>query len=420
MRVLTIGVAEAESEIREALVTAQDVVYAGQCATVERARRHLAQDGLDIVLLDLRLPDSLSFLESMTETYPATAPVALLAQDQMELLQRALLAGARGFSLLPIGTDRLLPVLRQVYGAELKRRQRQSAGADHDSAAGEPGPLVGGGQIIAVSAIKGGVGRTLIAVNLAVALAQDGSGPVALVEGSPNMGDVALLLNAHPPHALVDLVTQPDRLDADLIRGALLEHASGVKVLFGARDISEGGQITPQVMSAALCHLRNVSCHVVVDTDSQANDVLIEVLAVADRVVLVTTPELTSLRRAQALLQEARDGDFPMSKLSLVLNREGISGGIGSADIAERLGIPVAVALPDDPALVTYSINRGMPLVGSHPKSLLARRLQELAGQVGAEMPCGAGPTEERSVKEAAHSGLRFRLPKAVRVGRAP
>jgi pilus assembly protein CpaE len=414
MRVLTIGVAEVASEIQQALVAAPDVVYVGQCATVERADRHLAQDNLDIVLLDLRLPDSLPFLETMATRFPSTAPIALVSQDQMDLLQQALLAGARGFSLLPLEAQGLLPVLRQVRSAEVKRRQR--SGVEGPGAAAGPDEVLGDGQVIALSGIKGGVGRTTIAVNLAVALAQDDGGSVALVEGSPSMGDVALMLNACPRHALADLVTEPDRLDADLIRGALVQHTSGVKVLFGARDIGESAQMTQDLIAAALCHLRGVSRYVVVDTPSEVNDVLTEVLAVADLVVVVTTPELTSLRRAQAFLQEARAGDFPMASLRLVLNREGVAGGISNADIAERLGIPVAVALPDDPALVTYSINRGVPLVQSHPKSLLARRVHELAGQVTAQMASHRGLKAEGSREQAAGPSLRLRVPRAVRV----
>jgi len=378
IRVLIISEEGMSAEIREALVAAADVLFVGRCVNTDTARRHLAQDSPDIALLDLRLPYSLSLLESLAESSPETAPIVLVTAEQMGQLQQALLAGARGFSLIPLTGDDLLATLRQVHAAELKRRQRQPS----QVAVSDRSKVVGSEQVIAISGIKGGVGRTLIAVNLAVALAQESGESVALLEGHASLGDIAPLLNVHPLHTLVDLVTEPSRLDADLIRGALVKHASGVNVLFAARTMEGGRQMTPQLLAAALFHIRRIVRYVVVDTAPVVNGVLGEVLASADVVMVVTTPELPSLRRATLLLQAAQAEDLPVGKLRLVLNREGITGGVSRAGIAQRLGVPIAVALPDDPALVAYSVNRGMPLVQSHPRSQLASRLRQLAGQL--------------------------------------
>jgi pilus assembly protein CpaE len=404
MRVLIISEEEMSAGIRNALVAAPDVVFVGRCAAIDATRRHLAQDSPDIALLDLRLPDSLNLLESLAESSPATAPIVLVTADQMGQLQQALLAGARGFSLVPLTGDDLLATLRQVHAAELKRRQRQ------------PSQAAGSDQVIAISGIKGGVGRTLIAVNLAVALAQKSGESVALLEGHASLGDIAPLLNVHPLHTLVDLVTEPSRLDADLIRGALVKHASGVNVLFAARTMEGGRQMTPELLAAALFHIRRIVRYVVVDTAPVVNGVLGEVLASADVVMVVTTPELPSLRRATLLLQAAQAEDLPVGKLRLVLNREGITGGVSRADIAQRLGVPIAFALPDDPALVAYSVNRGMPLVQSHPKSLLARRLRQLASQlVVTAQPDAIHPTREPVGHRTA-----IRLPKRLRLSLKP
>ena len=412
MRVLIISADEMSAEVREVLVAAPDMVFAGQCASMGTARRHLAQERPDIVLLDLRLPDSLLLLEWLAEGFRTTAPVVLLTSEQMEQLQQALLAGARGFCLLPLSGADLLGTLRQVYAAELKRRQQlPAAGPAADGAASDAG-----GHVIAVSGIKGGIGRTLIAVNLAVALAQESQESVALVEGHASLGDVALLLNAHPAHTLMDLVTEPSRfLDADLLRGALAPHASGIKVLLAARTMEEGARMTPELWASALYQLRWIARYVVVDTAPVVNGVLSEALALADTVLVVTTPELPSLRRATLMLQAAQTEDLPSGKLRLVLNREGLAGGISRADISQRLGIPVAVALPDDPALVAYSINRGMPLMQSHPKSLLARRIRELAGQLAAT----AQPVTSHPEAESLWRRATIHAPRPLRLGAA-
>jgi len=176
--------------------------------------------------------------------------------------------------------------------------------------------------------------------------------------------------------------------------------------------------MTPELWAAALYQLRRIARYVVVDTAPVVNGVLSESLALADVVLVVTTPELPALRRATLMLQAAQAEDLPDGKLRLVLNREGLAGGISRADIGERLGMPVAVALPDDPALVAYSINRGFPLMQSHPKSLLARRIRELAGQlITTAQPTTSHPEAEPLWRRAVASAAKqSHLPRPLRL----
>ncbi|HUW10470.1 MAG TPA: P-loop NTPase [Anaerolineae bacterium] len=412
IRVLLISNDGPTTENRRTLVAAPDVAFVGQYTTVPSAKRHLAQDPPDVVLLDLRVDDSLPLLEWMAEVAPETAPIVLLTAEQMGQLQKAMLAGARTFCMVPATTEELLVTVREVHDGEVRRRERQRAGGPSSGA-----ETADHGRIIVVTSLKGGVGRSVIAVNLAVALAEECGEQVALVEGYASLGDVSLMLNLQPAHTLVELASDPSRLDADLIRMGLQRHASKVGVLFGARDMDGAKLLTPQLVAAALRHLRRIAAYIVVDTSSEAADMLAEVLAAADVVLVVTTPELPSLRRAVALLQDARQVGGPSEKLRLVLNREGLSGGLNNADITQRLGLPIALALPDDPALVAYSINRGIPLVISHRKSALCRRLREFAGQLSHTSHAEAGVSETHSVGRRSQARLAGLLQRVETLG---
>jgi len=419
IRVLIISESEELAfRIQSALVTAQDMIVVGQCDNADQAQHDLATERPDIALLDLRMHDSLSLLKTLSESSPLTAPIVLLPAEQMQQLQQALLAGARGFSLIPFRGDELQATIRQVHAAEVERRQRQPVQAPAPPVIEEPAS----GQVITVCGIKGGIGRTFIAVNLAVALAQESREPVALVEGHAGLGDVAPMLNTHPIHTLASLTTNPQELDADLIRGALVPHPSGIQVLFAARDMEEGGRMTPDLLAAAIRQLRYITRYVVVDTASTADEMLGEALSLADVALVVTTPEISCLRRATLLVQAAQAEDFPSGKLQLLLNREGIAGGISRSDISQHLAVPIAAALPDDPALVTYSVNRGVPLMESHPKSLLARRIWELARQLTtmAHQPAKAPPPLSEPEQPRGKATFRWpSLPKPLQFRRA-
>lgn len=420
IRVLIISDNEELSlKIQSALVVAQDVIVVGQCDSADRVQYELKAEKPDIALLDLRMGDSMGLLETLTKSSPTTAPIVLLPAEQMQQLQQALLAGARGFSLIPFRNDELLATIRQLHAAEVEKRQRQA------QAVQTPAPPIeerASGQVITLCGIKGGIGRTFIAVNLAVALAQESKEAVALMEGHAGLGDVAPMLNTHPLHTLASLATNPHELDADLIRGALVPHASGIQVLFAAKNVEEGGWMTPELLAAAIRQLRYITRYVVVDTASTADEILSEALSLADVVLVVTTPEISSLRRATLVVQAARAGNFPSEKLRLVLNREGLPGAISRSDISQHLGVPIAIALPDDPALVTYSANRGVPLMQSHPKSLLARRIGELARQliVPAQQRAEAPPPLPEPAQSQREATFRWPiLPKSLQFRRA-
>jgi pilus assembly protein CpaE len=416
VNVLVVSDEQLAARVRQTLATAPDLAFGGQCSTVLDARSRLAEDVPDIVLLDLRLPDSLAFLEWLARLSPTPAAIALLSEGQMELLQQALLAGVCAFSLVPIVDEDLLSTLRYGSNVVQQRRGQQESAESRATAAANDDEMPEG-QMLAISGTKGGVGRSVIAVNLAVALAEQVPGRVALVEGCASLGDIDLMLNTQPHHALADLVSAPGQLDADLIRGALVKHVSGLDVLFAAtRGNGENACPTSGLLAAALRQLRAVRRFVVVDTSAETSATLAEVLSAASLVLLVSTPELPALRQASAFVQEARDAEFPSERLRLVLNREGMPGSIGNASIVERLELPIALALPDDPALVAYSINRGVPLVQSHPKSLLARRLREYASEIISDSQEAAVRPDEKIPEQRGGS----RLARTLRLKEAP
>src|SRR5438046_2666154 len=160
---------------------------------LELAGRHQP----DVVLMDINMPDmdGITTTEKLSTHVPTTSVVMMSVQGEADYLRRSMLAGAREFLVKPFSSDELTASIRQVYSREREKQTRMAAvpRAAAPTAASAEGGIEG--VVIAVFSPKGGVGRTTIAVNTAVAAAQELGKKVVLVDGSFQFGDVGVLLN---------------------------------------------------------------------------------------------------------------------------------------------------------------------------------------------------------------------------------
>lgn len=337
---------------------------------------------VDAILVDLDLPSATALIEEAVARLPQVPLVVVAEPRHLTDLQQAMLAGAAAFVTLPLVPQQLQAILQRVTGAapsgRVSRRQ---------------------GRMIVVAGLKGGVGRSTIAVNLAVALAQRPEfavgPPVVLTEVHHGLSDLALLLNAHPTHTLANMATEM-HLDADLVGGHLFTHSSGVRLLAAPTSVQQLVDIPPTVWRAILDVLAQIAAVVVVDTAAHADAILAEALALADDILVVSGPEITAVRGAVALIESLKQETGIGARVHLILNRSGAAGGIGPGAIADHFKLKVEATLIDDPALTTLAANQGVPFVLSHRRALLSRQIERLAAQLVAEMKpqTAAGPAQ--------------------------
>jgi pilus assembly protein CpaE len=235
------------------------------------------------------------------------------------------------------------------------------------------------GQIIAVYGAKGGVGRTALAVNLAVTLRQITGRSVALVDTSVQFGEVGLLLNVRAPRTIMDLLQRISELDAEVVGRVMVSHSSGVKVLLSSAQIELLGAVQPEPLRQILLQLQQMFEYVIVDTWPLIDETTLAILDAADRVVLVMTPEIACLRNTRLFLEMAESLGYPSSKIIAVLNREGARGTIPRSEAEMVLKRGIEAVIPYDESLFTLSINRGVPLTISHPRSPASLSIRELA-----------------------------------------
>jgi pilus assembly protein CpaE len=347
----------------------------------------------DVVLMDINMPgmDGIATTEQMATRAPGAAIVMMSVQGEADYLRRSMLAGAREFLVKPFSSDELCDSIRQVYARE---REKQTVIAPMLPAVVKQ-PTVGDepGQVISVFSPKGGVGRTTIAVNLAVAMAEMGSS-VALMDASFQFGDVGVLFNMNPKNkSVADVLADINNGDIDALDTTLVHHTTGVDVLLAPPTPEMSELVTPDHVRAIVQRLAATHRHVVIDCWPLFQDPTLVLLDQSSVILVLVTLEITNIKNIRLFLSLADQLGYT-DKLRLVLNRADSAYGIRVSDIEHSIGRKVDHTIVSDGRTVVYALNRGVPFVWSSKQTQVSQDVIGIARVVAGDAPVVATPEQ--------------------------
>ena len=359
------------------------MVVVGTAATGHEAVRRATELQPDIVLMDIHMPD----LDGIQATWLVSSKVPLggvimvTSEERIDFLQKAMIAGAQGYVLKPFGDGaELLETIRDTHERLLDRQLRTDLpGNGEISAPAVPRRL---GKRVAVFGAKGGVGRTLVAVSLALAMRQLTQESVVLMDADFLFGDADLHLNLTTERSILDLLPHIEALDSKLVDQVVGKHSSGVHLLARPPRPEQADAIKDGDVRTLVSSLGMMYEWVVLDTPPSYDDRMLAVLDLADVYVVVLAPHLGALRNTRHFLEVAKKLGYSEDRMCFVLNRANTSTDLALNDVASVIGTRRIFQLPSAGAQPTQAVNHGRGFLEEQPRAPLAKALQALAEHV--------------------------------------
>ncbi|HEY2422149.1 MAG TPA: AAA family ATPase [Neobacillus sp.] len=233
------------------------------------------------------------------------------------------------------------------------------------------------GKIIAVCSAKGGIGRTTLTVNLAVALMKKNY-TVGILDGDFQFGDVNLAMDLKFSLTIKDVLAGLDSLDEYSLANYLAVHESGVRVLSAPDRPEFADLITNEATNKILDAMRASNDYVVVDTPVGLNEQSIRFIERADQILVVTNLEMAALKNTKLLL-ETLDILELQEKVRIIINRADMESVIKATEAAKILAVENPIYIPNDFQICSQSINFGVPFVMKHAKSEVAKGVFKMA-----------------------------------------
>jgi pilus assembly protein CpaE len=254
------------------------------------------------------------------------------------------------------------------------------------------------GKVVAFCSAKGGVGQTFLATNLAIAL-QKKYLSITLVDGKLQFGDIAIALDLKPTVTMKDVAEDIARIDHSLISNYLTNHESGIQVLAAPERPEHAELVTNDVIKKAVNMLKDHYDYTVIDCGYAFHDTTLDLLDLADDILVVTTPDMTALKNTKQLLETFHQLSHT-PKIKLIVNRFDMEGLIKPEEIPGMLQLNDAEFVSNNFKLASQSLNIGIPVVTRRSGSDLAKDLGRLAECIVSKHPEDIVNRKERSSKK--------------------
>ncbi len=368
IKILLLGIPEKCSQIKTQLKD-EEITVVGYVVDENQVLNEINRTSPDLILITDTSPMALRSCQQIYLLRPRSVPIVISDLEDSDQMHKILQSGVHYILPENIEPINLIAELKGIYSNESNRiLALENTGAKSSKS-----------KVIMVFGPKDGVGKTTLAVNMAIKLAQRNN-KVVLLDCDLQSGDVGILLGMNPRNTILELIQEQSNPNVDTIRQFLSLHLSGVSFLPNPHSPEYGASITARQIESIIAALRVYYDYVIVDAVSGFDDTSAVCIDCASSILFVTgkdVPALQNAKKSIQVLSELTD----KHKIKLIIGKS-YGNEITSNDVSRVLGMPVWGAMPWDEKSAVAAANQGQPLVLVNPKNKICKEISKLAEQL--------------------------------------
>ncbi len=378
VRIYFTGDCDGFDALRKGLAEHAELEVVGESEQVAQATNALAGGHLDCVVHATR-EGSFPAAEIAAIREHSRAPLVLVASGGQAagMLEQALDNDVNDVLLLPQLTHNVVFAIRKAAHV---RRQVQAA-SGHS------------GRVVTVFSPKGGTGKTVLATNLATAIAKREGKRTLLLDLDLQFGDAAIVLGIEPEKTIYDLVVAPGELDSEKLACYVTKHPCGLDLLPAPLRPEDAELVVESKVTSLLEVVRTAYDVIVVDTSPFFHGPMLATLDRTDELLVLCGLDVPTLKNIRLALQTLELLSFPTSRIRYVMNRANSNVGLNPREVEEALKVKMGCELPSSRS-VPLCVNRGNPVVLAEPRSEFSKAIGGLAKEIAAQARTSTTPAK--------------------------
>jgi pilus assembly protein CpaE len=325
----------------------------GEAANGEEVLRSIPKVKPHVVLMDINMPvlNGLEATERISREFPAVIVIIMSVQGENEYLKKAMFHGAKEYIIKPFNYDSLIETIKATYDKNKDRMRVQVPYQQQQHNA----------KVITFFSSKGGVGKSVLALNTAITLTKTFEKKVLLIDLDLQFGDISMMVNQYNHKTLLDAIDDGQLESYESIRPYLYDYYFKLQMLLGPKKPEAAEYIGKDSIEKIIKIFKNYYDYIIVDTGVNFSDSTLYILDQSETILFVSTMEIVALKNTKLGLGVMQSLGYDKSKVKLVVNRYNTDYGISKGEVEGVFKDGIFAIVPDEEKTVYMSVNQGMP-----------------------------------------------------------